>query len=338
MPTFQHAEYVGEAIASVLAQTHAGWELIVVDDGSSDGTLEVVRRYDDPRIQMVARKHDGIQALGQSYRSALERSSAPLVAILEGDDRWPPDKLARQVADFEDEAVVLSYGAGRLIDERGCELSLVEPSFAAEVRTNRPTGAIVASLLSGNPILSPTVVVRRAALDAVGGFWQPDDVPYVDHPTWLLLAMQGAFAYHSSFVGYWRRHQAQWTTRIVDAESVAIPEAAYVGLVADRFATLMGKRAPTTRPLADVVRAHLERALLNRWRLALLSGGWREIGDGFVRLVRSGRPKLIGLAVAGLAMRAMGSDLEWIQARRKRVAWPSRRHVRQHAKNGSRGG
>jgi hypothetical protein len=328
MPTYNHAAFVGAAVESVLAQTFETWELIIVDDGSTDRTLDVVRRFQDPRIRVIARDHGGLSGLGETYRAALESSFAPLVAIIEGDDTWPPDKLARQVPDFDDPAIILSYGAGWLIDEFGCRYGRVDPSFPTATRTNRPVGAIVPGLLLNNAILSPTVVLRRSALESIGGFWQPAGVPYLDHPTWLLLAGQGAFAYHSSIVGSWRRHPAQWTTTVVDSGSSA-PEAAYLGLATERLSGLIAGPSPRPPDAATIAR-HTERAMVNRWRSALLSAGPGEILRLYARMIRSGRPRLIGPAIVGLAARGVGSDLEWLQVRRHRVAWPSRRHMRRH--------
>jgi hypothetical protein len=328
MPTYNHGAFVGRAIESVLAQTSDSWELVVVDDGSTDGTLDIVRSYRDPRIRVIARDHGGMYRLGELYRAALEASTAPLLAILEGDDTWPPDKLARQIPDFRDSGVVLSYGVGWLIDQFGCRYGRVEPAFPKDCRTNEPVGSILPFLLSNNAILSPTVVLRRSALEAVGGFWQPEGVPYLDHPTWLLLAGQGRFAYQSAAVGSWRRHPGQWTTRTVESDS-ASPEADYLDLAAARLSG--DSRAPSQLPAnTQLLRGHSERAEVNRWRLALLSAGPREVIQSFLRLLRSGRPRLVGLALMGLAMRAVGSDLEWLQVRRHRVAWPSRRHARTH--------
>jgi Glycosyl transferase family 2 len=331
MPTYNHAAFIGQAIESVLAQTFEAWELVVVDDGSTDGTPDLARRYRDDRIRVIARDHGGLRRLAEAYRAAMEASTGPLVAILEGDDTWPADKLARQVPDFDDQGVVLSYGAGRLIDQFGCRYGLVEPPFPEANRTNEPRGSILPFLLSNNAILSPTVVLRRSALESIGGFWQPEGVPYLDHPTWLLLAGEGSFAYHSAPVGSWRRHPGQWTTGIVVAGSEA-PEAAYVDLAVRR---LSGKvsRATGMPTGVDLVRGHEERAALNRWRLALLAAGPRDILRSFGRLVRSGGPRLIALAFVGLAMRGAGSDLEWLQVRRHRVAWPSRRHMRRHRRH-----
>jgi glycosyltransferase involved in cell wall biosynthesis len=330
MTTYNHGAFIAEAVQSVLAQTFSAWELIVVDDGSTDDTLEILRRVDDPRIRVVGREHRGLQALAATYRTAMDLSDAPLLAILDGDDRWPRNKLELQVRDFDDPAVVLSYGAGSLIDEHGLEYGLVDPSFPQAARTNRPIGTILPSLLANNAILSATVVIRRSGLDAVGGFWQPEGVSYVDHPTWLLLAMEGSFAYHRTVVGSWRRHPGQWTTRTVHAGGGDVPEAAYVPLVADRFAKQLARSKTSLPSRQTLIQQHADRAILNRWRVALLFGNPPDVGRSFVELVRTGRPRLIGLALLGVAVRAGGSDLEWMQRRRNRVAWPSRRHRAAH--------
>ena len=331
MPTYNHAAFVGAAVESVLAQTLGAWELIVVDDGSTDGTPDIVRGYRDPRIRVITRDHGGLYRLGDLYGAALEWSTAPLLAILEGDDTWPPGKLALQVPDFDDPGVVLSYGAGWLIDEFGCRYGQVDPPFPEASRTNEPPGSILPSLLANNAILSPTVVLRRSALQSIGGFWQPDGVPFLDHPTWLLLAAEGTFAYHTDPVGSWRRHPGQWTTIIAESRSSA-PEAAYLDFVTGR---LFGKTHGLSDlpPRSTLLRRHTERAMVNRWRLALLSAGLAGILRSFAQLIRSGRPRLMGLALVGLAARGVGSDLEWLQIRRHGVAWPSRRHMRRHRRS-----
>jgi glycosyltransferase involved in cell wall biosynthesis len=325
MPTYAHEAFIEQAIDSVLAQTYVDWELVVVEDGSSDDTARLILRYPDPRISLIARDHRGLAGLGDAYAAALEASSAPLIAILEGDDRWPPDKLARQVEDFEDRTVVLSYGEGGLMDELGCVYGRVIPSFPRAVRANRPTGSILPALLSGNPILSPTVVVRRSAIDAIGGFWQPEGVPFVDHPTWLLLARQGAFAYHDAILGYWRRHSAQWTTGAAGLQNGSVPEMSYIPSFVERFGPADGSIPHATSRQA-LSRRHTERAALNRWRLTLLSGSRADVFRGAWELLVSGRPRLMAFAVFGAAARSVGSDLEWLQLRRNRVAWPPRRH------------
>ncbi len=169
--------------------------------------------------------------------------------------------------------------------------------------------------------------MRRTALESVGGFWQPDGVPYVDHPTWLLLAMEGAFAYNDAVVGSWRRHSVQWTTRRVHSETPTAPEEVYLDAVAERYRERVGKSALSRGQVESLRRRLAERTLLNRWRLALLTATPREIATMALDLVWTGRPRRISMVLIGMALWAVGSDLEWIQRRRERVAWPSRRHT-----------
>ena len=334
-PTFNHAAYIGEAIRSVLAQTFADWQMVIVDDGSSDDTVRIARSFHDPRIVVIANEHRGLERLVESYNDALSASPGRLIAILEGDDRWPPDKLALQVPDFDRDAVVLSYGACVLIDDSGSAYGLVLPSFEASVLANEPVGVIMPALLRNCPILSPTVVVRRTTLEAIGGFWQPEGVPYLDHPTWLMLGLQGNFAFHRQPVGHWRRHAEQWTTRLSWTEGERLPpEARYIGRVLDA-----ARSRGVTMPGFDLEAAadrHQQRWITNRWRLALLRGSPAQVASTFLALLRARKLKLAAIGVGGFAAWLVGSDLEWVQRRRKRVSWPSRRHSRRKRPEGLR--
>ena len=107
-PTYNHAAFIGPCIRSVLAQTLQDWEMVIVDDGSDDGTADIAESFHDPRIVVLRRQHEGVAGLGRAYALAMARATSPFVAILEGDDTWPPTKLADQLPQFEDPAVVLA--------------------------------------------------------------------------------------------------------------------------------------------------------------------------------------------------------------------------------------
>lgn len=96
LPTHNRARLVVEAIASVRAQTFQDWELIVVDDGSTDGTTGLVRRCagQDSRIRHVFQRHEGLPA---ARNAGLRVASGEWIAFLDDDDRWKPTKLERQV-------------------------------------------------------------------------------------------------------------------------------------------------------------------------------------------------------------------------------------------------
>src|SRR5690349_21750474 len=90
--SYNYARYIGQAIQSVLAQTYPHWELVVVDDASEDESLEVVRRFDDPRIVVLPlASHQGASA---AYNAAYARCRGQYLGTLDADDQYLPDKLA----------------------------------------------------------------------------------------------------------------------------------------------------------------------------------------------------------------------------------------------------
>jgi glycosyltransferase involved in cell wall biosynthesis len=204
-PTFNQAPYVDRCIESVLAQSFQDWELVVVDDGSTDGTPEAIRRHSDPRIQLVECPHRGVFSLAESYSIALGRSRGELVALLDGDDWWPPEKLSIQVPGFQNPQVGFSFGSARLFSATEVELGTrALPSFARGLRAG--SDIALRMLHSGFYVFSVTTVVRRAALTAGGGFVQPPGLPLVDSPTWLNVLPGSMAIGYEEVMGCYRIH------------------------------------------------------------------------------------------------------------------------------------
>lgn len=323
-PTFNQERFITAAIQSVVSQSFSNWEMVVIDDGSTDGTVAAIETFSDPRIELLKRPHGGLAGLGAAYGAGLAATEAPLVAILEGDDEWPPEKLARQLPLFDDPDVVLAYGSAHEIDDVGCVYATYRrhpPGTAAE---NRPLGSILPHLLRQNFIAAATVVVRRQALNSVGGFWQPAGIPYVDHPTWLRLALEGPFAYDPEVAGRWRRHPEQFTTS--RATGPQPDNRAFLAEVLAEAARrdLVGPGSVLEEMVASGPSRHARWAQASNFRLALLNGSVGEALTAAKPLIRSGR---IALALVGVASRLMGSDLEWVFRLTNRFSWPSRRHA-----------
>lgn len=325
-PTFQHAAFIGSCIQSVRAQTVRDWEMVVVDDGSEDGTPEIAESFHDPRIHVLSRPHEGVAGLGRSYALALARSRSPYVAILEGDDAWPPTKLEYQLPLFEDPGVVLAYGAAELVDESGSVYARYRHAPRGAISRNDPVGSIVPALVALNFIVAVTVMARRSALEQVGGFLQPDDIPYVDHPTWLRLARVGRFARSEEVVGQWRRYGSQITTRSwLGGTPDRTP---YLRAIAEEFHDLDAREWATLMSLIDrdSFRQRQE-AVIARGRIALVEGRWREAAQAFARIMREGEPRSRVVAAAGLVAAGMRTDLEGLIAAAGRHSLPSRRHL-----------
>jgi len=96
-PTYNHENFIGKCIESVLAQTYQHWEQIIVDDGSDDDTKQTIAKYHDKRIKYIKQENKGIWRLNETYNTALKHSNGEIISILEGYDFWPPDKLEKQL-------------------------------------------------------------------------------------------------------------------------------------------------------------------------------------------------------------------------------------------------
>lgn len=212
-PTYNHAEFIGECIESVLAQGVTDWELIVVDDTSTDGTVEIVRTFKDPRIKLVFQEHKGVEHLATTYNHALEASHGEFVAILEGDDYWPPDKLERQLPLF-DEGVVLVSGRRSIVDRAGNPVDVPENTPSDSAKRNHPIGEGTIALLDVRHLtftFPVATMLRRSALEQIGGFQQPPYLSVVDLPTFVAISRLGEFRWEDGVCGYWRRHEGSTT-------------------------------------------------------------------------------------------------------------------------------
>jgi glycosyltransferase involved in cell wall biosynthesis len=206
-PTYNHERFIAQCIESVLAQTYPHWEQIIIDDGSTDGTAEIAARYVDDRIKFIRQDNQGIWRLGELYNNALRRANGEFVAILEGDDFWPSYKLERQIAAQKSHDAILSWGRARIIDSRGVELAVLPEDMDRFMGRSREQ--VLGELLFKNSMTSCTIICRKSALQSIGGFKQPDKIPYVDGPTWLELSLQGEFLPIDEILGCYRRHERQ---------------------------------------------------------------------------------------------------------------------------------
>lgn len=148
-PTYNHERFIGPCIDSLLRQTYPAWEQIILDDGSTDKTGEIVAAYRDPRVRYERQENRGPFELARTYNRALALAQGELIAILEGDDLWPPDKLAALVPVFQDEAVVLAHGERVEIDTKGRRQR-------RKTRTARLRERLSDSILCNTPVHSAT--------------------------------------------------------------------------------------------------------------------------------------------------------------------------------------
>lgn len=220
-PTYNDKNFIRTCIESVLRQRFDAWEQIIIDDGSTDGTDEIIKTYRDSRIRFIRQNHRGIWHLSEAYNAALKLARGDYIAILEGDDFWPADKLEKQIPYFDDDDTILTWGKGIIVDEMNRVIGEIvsKPSKGYDcTQQENPIGMVLNSLLIEN-FLCPavTIIVRRSSLMEIGGFQQPPGVPFADYATWLELCLKGRFCFVNEILGYWRHHRLQ-TTNLFFAE------------------------------------------------------------------------------------------------------------------------
>lgn len=171
------APWVRQAAESVLAQTAVDLELIVIDDGSTDATPEILARLDDPRVRVERRPASG---LTRALNRAASLARAPLLARLDADDVALPERLARQRAflDAHPEVGLLGTGA-REVDADGREVAVVQPpSEDREIRR---------ALIRRNPFVHSSVMMRQSVLARAGGYDETLPVAQ-DYDLWMRMS------------------------------------------------------------------------------------------------------------------------------------------------------
>ncbi|MEZ5048753.1 MAG: glycosyltransferase [Saprospiraceae bacterium] len=214
MPTFNHEKFIKTAINSVLAQTYAYWELLIIDDGSIDETKNICEKFArlDKRIKYYYSNHKGIYNLKENYNFCLKQSKGEWIAILEGDDYWYPDKLSLQMNNIANN-IVLCYSNVDYIDAFGrtTELPKHLRGFSNDTLNNIPSKSIL-NIMKINFPIPLTWLINRDYLMHIGGFIQSNNIPFVDRETIYELCKLGPFKYINKSLGFYRTHPNQVTS------------------------------------------------------------------------------------------------------------------------------
>lgn len=198
IPSFNHARFVAEAVTSVLSQSFGDLEVVVTDDGSSDGTADAVRKFSDPRVKFEAFPENRGAVI--ALNSAIRRSRGEYICFLASDDYFLPGKLEKQVSFLSKNLDIAAlFGLPAFIDERGKRLEAGE-QFNGEV-FETPFKKQLAGrddwlrhfFFYGNCLCHPTAMLRRSAYDSAG-LYDPRFANLPDLDMWVRLAMLHDFA------------------------------------------------------------------------------------------------------------------------------------------------
>jgi len=176
IPTYNRAWCLPQAVASVLAQTFQNFELIVVDDGSRDDTARIAASWEPP-VRFLQQANQGVSA---ARNRGIRASRGRLLAFLDSDDGWQPDKLARQVAFFEAHPAAMICQTDEIWIRRGVR---VNPKH----RHRKPSGWIFEASLDLCLVSPSAVMARRELFDTVGVF--DEELPACeDYDLWLRVS------------------------------------------------------------------------------------------------------------------------------------------------------
>lgn len=186
VPTYNRADLLQRALDSVFAQTYRNFELIVIDDASTDNTDALLHGYPDPRLRVLRQPSN--RGVAASRNWGMREATGPLIAFLDSDDEWFPQKLAHQVARFAvlPESVGLIYCAVETVDSEG------------NLRTDLPaphSGYLQSRLLLNNFIVGGSCAMIRRSVLATAGYFDETLPAIEDYDFWLRIARFYAFDY-----------------------------------------------------------------------------------------------------------------------------------------------
>lgn len=203
IPVYNNGPYVAEAVESVLAQTRPPDEIVVVDDGSTDGTAEALRPYRD-RIRYIYQNNQGEPA---ARNRGIRESTGQYIAFLDGDDLWAPRKLELQMECFRQHSkCALVYSDMSTFDQNGT----IDASVKLRFKMTLSSGRIFPALFMRSLFGSGSVVFRKTCLDTVGYF---DEQLLVgsDYEMWLRISRHFNLAAVDKPLLKYRHHPAMST-------------------------------------------------------------------------------------------------------------------------------
>jgi teichuronic acid biosynthesis glycosyltransferase TuaG len=180
-PSYNSAKFIKQCIESVIAQTYTNWEMLIVDDYSADNSLQILKKYNDKRIQLI--ELDKNVGASESRNVAIRKAKGKYIAFLDSDDLWEPQKLEKQISFMETEGIAFSFSTYQPMSDDESKLYSI---------IHAPKIVTYSSYLKKTIIGCLTVVIDR---EKTGGFEMPNIRSSHDMALWLLIMRRGFDAY-----------------------------------------------------------------------------------------------------------------------------------------------
>jgi cellulose synthase/poly-beta-1,6-N-acetylglucosamine synthase-like glycosyltransferase len=204
MPVRNGQKYIGEAIESIAAQTYRDFELIVVNDGSTDGTCDQLQRFTS-RIDLQCIHHPTTQGIARSVNDGIRNARGRFIAFLDHDDLWFPEFLETQMAHLDrNPDVGMVHSDFQTIDAAG---NVLEASVAKCRKRTRVSGYVFRALFMDSFIVGNSVLIRKDCFNRLGVF--DEALRIGDYHMWLRIARFYKVNYTPEVLTKYRQHQTQ---------------------------------------------------------------------------------------------------------------------------------
>jgi glycosyltransferase involved in cell wall biosynthesis len=205
IPTYNHANFLGKALESIIHQTYNNWEAIVIDNHSTDETNKVIDRFKDSRIQYFKIYNDGIIAKSRNF--GINVAKGDWIAFLDSDDWWTKDKLEICLKNIDEEVDFIYHKLEIIYDN---SKSYLKRKKIVGRHLNKPilNNLLISEIKDGSAIGNSSVVVRKDILNKIGGISENKKmVASEDFNTWLRIAqITDQFKYIKNRLGYYLVH------------------------------------------------------------------------------------------------------------------------------------
>lgn len=219
MPNYNYAHYIRGAIDSTLRQTYKNWELVVVDDGSTDNSVQIIREYANKypdKIELFTHPNREHRNLSQTYQLALKKVTGDYIAFLESDDMWYEDSLAVKADILEKHKdVIVVYTDIELLGDSGPKINNVKKAIRKlrkinNINKNKPFYALELLMVNIIPTFS-AAMARKGIFDGLN--FSKEYEAWLDWWLWGQLSVKGKFYYIPGRKTKWRVHEKSNNTR-----------------------------------------------------------------------------------------------------------------------------
>jgi glycosyltransferase involved in cell wall biosynthesis len=217
MPVYNGAEFLAEAIDSILQQTYGHFEFLIINDGSTDASELIIESYDDPRIVYV--KNEVNQGLIYSLNKVIGLSKGKYIARMDADDVSNASRFEKQVAEFERDMTLVVCGSFIKTFGNG------KVDFVNHIPVTHPQ--IVSSVFYRCPFAHPTVMIRKDSLLKLEEFYREDYKHSEDYDLWSRLVFLGTCKNIPEFLLNYRVHGRQVSTVFEELKYISVSRIQY---------------------------------------------------------------------------------------------------------------